>query len=195
GDSAHAFRTEAGLGTGGGEGDRAAELEDVDIDSTILWETTTGQGEFYAWLAGEAGTIKALRRHLVSELGIDRRQVSFMGYWRQGRPENCAAGPLLPALRLLPRLLPTARLLSRLLSAGTRSAGCNRSACPGDGRGHAQLRGGTCEAFIEGDQRALEVPRQVAGPVGGAGTHGSWMTARATTTGSPQGPEPWSLPS
>ena len=88
GDSAHAFRTEAGLGTGGGEGDRAAELEDVDIDSTILWETTTGQGEFYAWLAGEAGTIKALRRHLVSELGIDRRQVSFMGYWRQGRPEN-----------------------------------------------------------------------------------------------------------
>ena len=106
GEGAHAFRTEAGPGTGGadagtdgagagtggaGAGERAgsaAELEDVDIDSTILWETTTGQGEFYAWLAGEAGTIKTLRRHLVSELGIDRRQVSFMGYWRQGRPEN-----------------------------------------------------------------------------------------------------------
>src|SRR5699024_6817314 len=50
-------------------------------------ETTTGHGAFYAWLAGEAAVIKALRRHLVSELGLDRKQVSFMGYWRQGRPE------------------------------------------------------------------------------------------------------------
>ena len=53
-----------------------------------LPETTTGQGAFYAWLAGEAATIKGLRRHLVTELGIDRRQVSFMGYWREGRPEH-----------------------------------------------------------------------------------------------------------
>ncbi|MDN5600008.1 MAG: siderophore-interacting protein [Brachybacterium sp.] len=32
--------------------------------------------------------IKSLRRHLVSELGLDRTQVSFMGYWRQGRAEH-----------------------------------------------------------------------------------------------------------
>ncbi|AXK46065.1 SIP domain-containing protein [Brachybacterium saurashtrense] len=64
------------------------ELEDVDVDEAILWETTTGRGAFYAWLAGEAGVIKTLRRHLVSELGIDRKQVSFMGYWRAGRPEH-----------------------------------------------------------------------------------------------------------
>ena len=64
------------------------ELEDVDVDETILWETTTGHGAFYAWLAGEASLIKTLRRHLVSELGLDRKQVSFMGYWRHGRPEN-----------------------------------------------------------------------------------------------------------
>ncbi|NMA78320.1 MAG: SIP domain-containing protein [Actinomycetales bacterium] len=82
-DSAQAFREEAG-----DPGGASSELEDIDIDSTILWETTTGQGAFYAWLAGEAGTIKSLRRHLVSELGIDRRQVSFMGYWRKGRPEG-----------------------------------------------------------------------------------------------------------
>ena len=25
-----------------------------------------------------------LRRHLVNELGFDRRQVVFMGYWRRG---------------------------------------------------------------------------------------------------------------
>ncbi|GAA1491148.1 SIP domain-containing protein [Brachybacterium sacelli] len=88
-DSAQAFRIEGGLGPEGtGGAPERAELEDVDIDSSILWETTTGHGAFYAWLAGEAGTIKSLRRHLVSELGIDRRQVSFMGYWRKGRPEG-----------------------------------------------------------------------------------------------------------
>ncbi|MFC7375278.1 SIP domain-containing protein [Brachybacterium sp. GCM10030267] len=80
-ENAQAFR-------GGAADVPAAELEDVDVDETILWETTTGHGTFYAWLAGEAGVIKSLRRHLVSDLGLDRQQVSFMGYWRQGRPEN-----------------------------------------------------------------------------------------------------------
>ncbi|WP_345409229.1 SIP domain-containing protein [Nonomuraea salmonea] len=42
----------------------------------------------YAWLAGEAGVIKTLRRHLVAERGMDRRAVAFMGYWRHGRAEN-----------------------------------------------------------------------------------------------------------
>lgn len=73
---------------GSAQAEGPVELEDVDIDSTILWETTTGHGAFYAWLAGEAGVIKGLRRHLVSELGLDRRQVSFMGYWRRGRTEH-----------------------------------------------------------------------------------------------------------
>ena len=88
-ENAQAFRGTAS----GGEGDVPArstgeELEDVDVDATMLWETTTGHGSFYAWLAGEAGVIKTLRRHLVSELGLDRKQVSFMGYWRLGRPEH-----------------------------------------------------------------------------------------------------------
>ncbi|WP_087485674.1 SIP domain-containing protein [Brachybacterium massiliense] len=87
-EGAQAFRTEAGGAGTGAAGAQSPELEDIDIDSTILWETTTGQGAFYAWLAGEAATIKGLRRHLVTELGIDRRQVSFMGYWREGRPEG-----------------------------------------------------------------------------------------------------------
>ena len=64
------------------------EFEEVDIDHTILWETTEGHGPFYAWLAGEAGVITTLRRHLVKELGVDRKQVSFMGYWRKGRAEG-----------------------------------------------------------------------------------------------------------
>jgi iron complex transport system ATP-binding protein len=39
--------------------------------------------DLYAWIAGEAGVVTALRRVLVRELGVDRRQVAFMGYWRQ----------------------------------------------------------------------------------------------------------------
>ena len=38
----------------------------------------------YAWIAGESAVVTGLRRHLVKDLGIDRSQVSFMGYWRRG---------------------------------------------------------------------------------------------------------------
>ncbi|UFU04496.1 siderophore-interacting protein [Ruania suaedae] len=84
-----------------GPGNGGAELEEVDIDSTILWDTpvlrqapdTCGRGErcggaFYAWFAGEAGVIRALRRTMVSEIGLCRRRVAFMGYWRDGRAEG-----------------------------------------------------------------------------------------------------------
>lgn len=74
----------------------ADALEDVDIDAEPLWEVPTdAEGNplltcapFFAWLAGEAAPIKRLRRHLVIELGVDRRAVAFMGYWRAGRPET-----------------------------------------------------------------------------------------------------------
>lgn len=80
--------------TGGG-----VEPDDVDIENGLLWEVPTAQeqaagelaaGSFAAWLAGEAGAIKMLRRHLVADLGVDRRLVSFMGYWRLGRAESNA---------------------------------------------------------------------------------------------------------
>jgi NADPH-dependent ferric siderophore reductase len=75
------------------------ELE-VDPD---LWETPTysSSGEdvgsaatlvghdladIYAWIAGESAVVTGLRRVLVKELGMDRRQVAFMGYWRRGVP-------------------------------------------------------------------------------------------------------------
>jgi NADPH-dependent ferric siderophore reductase len=38
----------------------------------------------YAWIAGESWMVKALRRSLVTELGLERAQVAFMGYWREG---------------------------------------------------------------------------------------------------------------
>ncbi|MFB4308016.1 siderophore-interacting protein [Actinomadura sp. GTD37] len=45
-------------------------------------------GGAYAWIAGESAVVKALRRHLVKERGLDRRAVSFTGYWRRGATEE-----------------------------------------------------------------------------------------------------------
>jgi NADPH-dependent ferric siderophore reductase len=61
-------------------------LEDESIvwDAPVVHEGST----LYAWLAGESGCIKAMRRFLVRDTGIDRRQVAFMGYWRAGSAEG-----------------------------------------------------------------------------------------------------------
>jgi NADPH-dependent ferric siderophore reductase len=75
-----------------------ADIGEVDPD---LWETPTysSSGEdvdsavtvvghdlddVYAWIAGESAVVTGLRRALVKNLGMDRRQVAFMGYWRRG---------------------------------------------------------------------------------------------------------------
>jgi iron complex transport system ATP-binding protein len=86
------------------DGGAGPEPEDVNVDVDILWETPArmdtaaigasknpdvpaGGMPFYAWIAGEAAVIKDMRRYLVRDVGIDRKQVAFMGYWRQGKAE------------------------------------------------------------------------------------------------------------
>lgn len=80
----------------------APPVADDEVED-LLWETPifSASGEqvaeattvptsgaphagLYAWIAGESKVVTGLRRHLVNELGVDRRQVSFMGYWREG---------------------------------------------------------------------------------------------------------------
>ncbi|MGW6458308.1 siderophore-interacting protein [Streptomyces sp. NPDC055078] len=39
-------------------------------------------GEVFAWVAGESSAVRALRRHLVDDRGIDKRAIAFTGYWR-----------------------------------------------------------------------------------------------------------------
>ena len=71
------------------------EFTEIDIDKELLWETADAAqadasiraDDLYAWIAGEAATVRELRRMLVRDRGMDRRNVSFMGYWRQGRSE------------------------------------------------------------------------------------------------------------
>ncbi|GAB3598080.1 siderophore-interacting protein [Microbacterium tumbae] len=77
--------------------EETAEIVVTDIDGEdMVWETPdySGLGETittseagddrYFWIAGESGVVTTLRRHLVKDLGIDRSQVAFMGYWRHG---------------------------------------------------------------------------------------------------------------
>lgn len=92
------------VGIKASDGGAGPEPEDVNVDVDILWETPArmdtaaigasknpgvpaGAMPFYAWIAGEAGVIKDMRRYLVRDVGIDRKQVAFMGYWRQGKSE------------------------------------------------------------------------------------------------------------
>ncbi|MFC4029925.1 siderophore-interacting protein [Streptomyces polygonati] len=46
------------------------------------------EGAPYAWIAGESAMVRALRRHVVGERGLDRASVEFSGYWRRGASEE-----------------------------------------------------------------------------------------------------------
>ncbi|WP_435748892.1 siderophore-interacting protein [Microbacterium sp. PMB16] len=80
-----------------GDVDASEDISVSDVDTEdLLWETpdysglgeeiaiTDAPADRYFWIAGESGVVTTLRRHLVKDLGIDRRQVAFMGYWRRG---------------------------------------------------------------------------------------------------------------
>jgi len=49
-----------------------------------IGRTTFPPGRPYAWLAGESSAITDLRRHLVREREIDKKDVYFSGYWLLG---------------------------------------------------------------------------------------------------------------
>lgn len=59
--------------------DRDAPLADAVQDAPVV---------DYAWLAGEAATVRAMRRHFVRDRGMPRAAVEFMGYWRRGSTEE-----------------------------------------------------------------------------------------------------------
>ncbi|MCQ9371515.1 siderophore-interacting protein [Corynebacterium sp. 35RC1] len=72
-------------------------VEVGDEPETLVWETPTFSTEgaeledrdpnaqMYYWIAGESKMVTGIRRVLVREREVPRSQVSFMGYWRQGR--------------------------------------------------------------------------------------------------------------
>ncbi|UNZ20111.1 siderophore-interacting protein [Streptomyces sp. 891-h] len=68
--------------------DEAAEVPRTERMVESVRGDRFPDGTPYAWIAGESGTVKALRRHLVSERGFARRAVTFTGYWRLGATEE-----------------------------------------------------------------------------------------------------------
>lgn len=96
GDAAHGLRViPTVLDYLGDTGHTEIAVQDAEGED-LVWETPiySGSGEAlgagvadvdrYFWIAGESGVVTTLRRHLVKDLGIDRAQVAFMGYWRRG---------------------------------------------------------------------------------------------------------------
>ncbi|MFJ4800573.1 siderophore-interacting protein [Streptomyces murinus] len=57
-----------------------AGRSDVLIDAVRTAEFLPGSP--FAWLAGESAAVRALRRHLVDDRGLDKRSIEFSGYWR-----------------------------------------------------------------------------------------------------------------
>lgn len=59
-------------------------------ETSVLLSTLRGadlpDGVPYAWVAGESGAVKEIRRHLVRDRRIPKEAVTFMGYWRRGGP-------------------------------------------------------------------------------------------------------------
>ncbi|MET8843558.1 SIP domain-containing protein [Streptomyces rubiginosohelvolus] len=81
----------------------------TEADATITWLTRDGApagttdlleravrsmewlpGEVYVWAAGEAVSLKGIRRHLSTERGVPRERTHITGYWRRTEPDPVA---------------------------------------------------------------------------------------------------------
>ncbi|MGB3593556.1 MAG: siderophore-interacting protein [Ornithinimicrobium sp.] len=74
-------------------GDRAhgelllrALREHADAASAVISRQAqpSSPGPTLAWVAGEAGFVRSVRRHLIEERRVDREHITFMGYWKRG---------------------------------------------------------------------------------------------------------------
>ncbi|MGV9300193.1 siderophore-interacting protein [Amycolatopsis sp. NPDC003676] len=63
----------------------AAAPGSVELLADAVREVKVPEGErLYAWIAGEAGAIKPLRRWLRDDLGLAREDYDVTGYWKRG---------------------------------------------------------------------------------------------------------------
>lgn len=57
-------------------------------DEEIVWGLADEDSDYYVFIAGESAVIKTLRRICVNDAGLDKGNISFMGYWKRGRAES-----------------------------------------------------------------------------------------------------------
>lgn len=86
-----------------------AEHQDLPDNATVHWldrnDTTAPPGGLlvdalttatlptgapFAWLAGEAGSIRVLRRHLINDRHLPKSAIDFTGHWRQSLSQDDA---------------------------------------------------------------------------------------------------------
>ncbi|RNE48808.1 siderophore-interacting protein [Corynebacterium alimapuense] len=95
--SEHGSRLKQALSDLLGPANEATPAPVATEQSPLVWETPrfSANGEPiiakqehqhrpYYWIAGESGMVICLRRQLIRGHGIDRSNVSFMGYWKHG---------------------------------------------------------------------------------------------------------------
>ncbi|MCO8274280.1 siderophore-interacting protein [Actinoplanes sp. TRM 88003] len=63
--------------------DDAQRPGDLALEAVRRAELPAGQ--LYTWIAGESRLATSVRRHLVNDRGLPKRDISFFGYWRLGR--------------------------------------------------------------------------------------------------------------
>jgi NADPH-dependent ferric siderophore reductase len=55
---------------------------------------TFPEGEFFTWAGGEAGQLRAIRRHLIDERGVQKEFASITGHWKRGEADFDHHAPL-----------------------------------------------------------------------------------------------------
>jgi NADPH-dependent ferric siderophore reductase len=65
---------------------RRAEAPEQLLDAVRALEFPPGR--VHAFVHGEAGLVRGVRRHLVDERGVPREMLSVSGYWRRGVDED-----------------------------------------------------------------------------------------------------------
>ncbi|SIM14967.1 Siderophore-interacting protein [Mycobacteroides abscessus subsp. abscessus] len=86
-----ALREELGLVPRAAEEDAAGIAAQRAEPGELVWgraEESEDPAGVSVWLAAEAAVVRAARRVCVNEAGIDRRRISFMGYWKAGQAES-----------------------------------------------------------------------------------------------------------
>ncbi|MBC2875435.1 MULTISPECIES: siderophore-interacting protein [Streptomyces] len=63
--------------------DRAGWRSPTPMERAVR-ELAWPEGVVHAWVAGEASAVRAVRRHLLHERGLERSALDASGYWRHG---------------------------------------------------------------------------------------------------------------
>ncbi|MFK8850293.1 siderophore-interacting protein [Streptomyces sp. Ac-502] len=86
----HWLHRDTGRGAGPDTGTGAGTAGPGELLVEAVREARFPAGTVFAWLAGEAGAVRALRRHLVEDRGLDKRDIDFTGYWRRALTQDDA---------------------------------------------------------------------------------------------------------